>query len=232
MKSFLYMDVDKINSIIAQAEKGITVNEKSEETNSKGKNFNASANIGAEGKAEFNILQMLNTGTNVEGKVGLEGEFEYNKVLRNITEKSDQEKIEAEVKENLNREQIRKNNNEIEKLKKQVVKNYEELEKLIKTFKNIVPYTKMLISHDGYLIPLEEKNFRVNPSTMGFMYNGEISCVGMITNLIGDDIDDSDDGNNIFGTIQKIINTALKTILPTKERNICIVNPIAIFYDN
>lgn len=291
MKSFLYMDVDKINSIIAQAEKGITVNEKSEETNSKGKNFNASANIGAEGKAEFNILQMLNTGTNVDGKVGLEGEFEYNKVLRNITEKrihdeifekayqhitidenndihddygeyvrlnkvfqfvdldyleklfskdgikefaikSDQEKIEAEVKENLNREQIRKNNNEIEKLKKQVVKNYEELEKLIKTFKNIVPYTKMLISHDGYLIPLEEKNFRVNPSTMGFMYNGEISCVGMITNLIGDDIDDSDDGNNIFGIIQRIINTALKTILPTKERNICIVNPIAIFYDN
>lgn len=291
MKSFLYMDVDKINSIIAQAEKGIIVNEKNEETNSKGKNFNASANIGAEGKAEFNILQMLNTGTNVEGKVGLEGEFEYNKVLRNITEKkihdeifekayqhitidenndihddygeyvrlnkvfqfvdldyleklfskdgikefvikSDQEKIEAEIKENLNREQIRKNNNEIEKQKKQVEKNYEELEKLIKTFKNIVPYTKMLISHDGYLIPLEEKNFRVNPSTMGFMYNGEISCVGMITNLIGDDIDDSDDGNNIFGIIQKIINTALKTILPTKERNICIVNPIAIFYDN
>ena len=110
--------------------------------------------------------------------------------------------------------------------------NYEEIEKSIKGFKNIVPYTKMLISYDGYLIPLEEKNFRVNSSTMGFMYNGEISCVGMITNIIGDDIDDSDDGQNIFGAIQKVINMALKTILPTKERNLCIVNPIAIFYDS
>lgn len=64
------------------------------------------------------------------------------------------------------------------------------------------------------------------------MYNSEISCVGMITNIIGDDIDDSDDGQNIFGAIQKVINMALKTILPTKERNLCIVNPIAIFYDS
>ena len=64
------------------------------------------------------------------------------------------------------------------------------------------------------------------------MYNGEISCVGMITSIIGDDIDDSDDGQNIFGAIQKVINMALKTILPTKERNLCIVNPIAIFYDS
>ncbi len=291
MKSFLYMDVDKINSIIAQAEKGITINEKSEETNSKGSNINASANVGAEGKAEFSILKLINTGTNFEGKVGLEGELEYNKVLRNITEKkihdeifekackyisineneniqddygeyvrlnkvfqfidldyleklfskdgiieiiieSEQKKMEEEFKRNLNREQERKSKNEIEKLKKEVVKNYEEIEKLIKGFKNVVPYTKMLISHDGYLIPLEEKNFRVNSSTMGFMYNGEISCVGMITNIIGDDIADSDDSNNIFGAIQKTINAALKTILPTKERNLCIVNPIAIFYDN
>ncbi len=67
---------------------------------------------------------------------------------------------------------------------------------------------------------------------MGFMYNGEISCVGMITNIIGDDIDDSDDGQNILGAIQKVINMTLKTILPTKERNLCIVNPIAIFYDS
>ena len=64
------------------------------------------------------------------------------------------------------------------------------------------------------------------------MYNGEISCVGMITNIIGDDIDDSDDGQNIFGAIQKVINMTLKTILPTEERNLCIVNPIAIFYDS
>lgn len=289
MKSFLYMDVDKINSIIAQAEKGITINEKSEETNSKGSNINASANVGTEGKAEFSILKLINTGTNFEGKVGLEGELEYNKVLRNITEKkihdeifekackyisineniqddygeyvrlnkvfqfidldyleklfskdgiieiiieSEQKKMEEEFKRNLNREQERKSKNEIEKLKKEVVKNYEEIEKLIKGFKNVVPYTKMLISHDGYLIPLEEKNFRVNSSTMGFMYNGEISCVGMITNIIGDDIADSDDSNNIFGAIQKTINAALKTILPTKERNLCIVNPIAIFYDD
>ena len=146
--------------------------------------------------------------------------------------KNEQNKIEEEFKSNLNREQERKIKNEIEKLKKEVVKNYEEIEKSIKGFKNIVPYTKMLISYDGYLIPLEEKNFRVNSSTMGFMYNGEISCVGMITNIVGDDIDDSDDGQNIFGAIQKAINMALKTILPTKERNLCIVNPIAIFYDS
>ena len=141
MKSFLYMDVDKINSIIAQAEKGITINEKSEETNSNGSNINASANVGAEGKAEFSILKLINTGTNFEGKVGLEGELEYNKVLRNITEK----KIHDEIFEKACK-YISINENE------NIQDDYGEYVRLNKVFQFIdLDYLEKLFSKDGII---------------------------------------------------------------------------------
>lgn len=89
----------------------------------------------------------------------------------------------------------------------------------------------MLISEDGYLIPLDEQYFRVNSSSIGLMYDGPITCIGMITNIVGEDIE-SPGGENIFRAMQDTINNSLKAILPTKERNICIVHPIAVFYEN
>ncbi len=135
---------------------------------------------------------------------------------------------------NLNRQQIRiaanKINNEIKKTINENNQEYDNVRDIIKAFKKMIPYSKMLISGDGYLIPLDEKYFRVNPSSIGFMYGGNITCVGMITNIIGKDTN-PEDNKNIFATLQFSVNEALRGLLPTKEDNICIIHPIAIFYN-
>lgn len=45
----------------------------------------------------------------------------------------------------------------------------------------------MLVSDTGFLLPLEDKYFRVNPSTIGFKYGGQITAIGLVTNVIGPD---------------------------------------------
>lgn len=92
-----------------------------------------------------------------------------------------------------------------------------------------MPYKRMLISHDGYLIPLEDDYFRIDPQSLGFKYGGEITCVGMITNIIGEDTNPND-SRNIFATLQFTVNEALRSILPTIEKNLCVVHPIAVYY--
>ena len=87
----------------------------------------------------------------------------------------------------------------------------------------------MMISSDGYLVPLDDKYFRINPENLGFKYGGEITCVGIITNIIGADTDPCDN-KNIFATLQFTVNEALRAILPTNKDNLCVIHPIAVFY--
>ena len=89
----------------------------------------------------------------------------------------------------------------------------------------------MLISSDGQLIPLNTKYFRVDPIDLGFKYGGEIICVGMITNKIGEDTNPNDD-KNVFATLQFTANEVLRRILPTSQSNLCVIHPIAIYYEN
>lgn len=121
---------------------------------------------------------------------------------------------------------IKRRNNLLKKQQK-----YDSVVKILKIMRNIIPYNRMLLSYDGYLIPLNEKYFRVDPVDLGFKYGGEITCVGMVTNIIGEDIE-PDDSQNIFATLQFTINEFLRNILPTKEKNLCIIHPIAVFYGN
>lgn len=134
---------------------------------------------------------------------------------------------------NLNREQKRTSTNQINvEIKKAIDeknKEFDNISDIINAFRKMIPYNRMLISNDGYLIPLDEKYFRVNPSSVGFMYGGDITCVGMITNIIGKDTNPNDD-KNIFATLQFSINEALRSILPTNEQNICVIHPIAVYY--
>lgn len=74
------------------------------------------------------------------------------------------------------------------------------------------------MSYDGYLIPLDDKYFRIDPSSLGFKYGGEITCVGMVTNIIGEDTNPEDE-KNMFATLQFTVNETLRTILPTKVGN-------------
>ena len=150
--------------------------------------------------------------------------------------KTSKEQIETEVSkvtDGMNREQLRAKEKTIKKELKKIItesdKQYDDIHGIITVFRQLIPYTRMLISHDGYLIPMDDYYFRINPNNLGFKYGGKITCVGMITNIIGADRDPNDP-KNFFATLQFTINEALRAILPTEEKNLCVIHPIAVFY--
>lgn len=152
--------------------------------------------------------------------------------------KTEKEKIETAASvatESLNRSQQRSNSNAIRaKIKEAVAasgKQYDGIKEIIDMIRQIIPYNRILISSDGYLIPLDDRYFRIDAQNLGFKYGGEITCVGMITNIIGEDTDPND-SQNIFATLQFSVNEVLRQLLPTKERNLCVIHPIAVYYGN
>ena len=166
----------------------------------------------------------------------IENLFSDRNSFLNFMKKTEMEKIEAqamkEISANFNREQQRKNGNELKNRVKELVnannKQYEDISDIVKVMRQIVPYKRMLVSSDGYLIPLEDKYFRDNPQTMGFKHGGNVTCVGYITNVIGETSTPNSD--NIFAQLQFMVNQALISILPTKEKDLFVVHPIAIYY--
>ena len=167
----------------------------------------------------------------------LEGLFIKDGVI-DLIKKNASEQLEESteaVTANLSREQLRREGNRIKQELKQAIKSnnkqYDDVAAVIKALRSLIPYSRMLISHDGYLIPLDDRYFRIDPSSLGFKYGGEMTCVGMVTNLIGENTDPSDN-SNIFATLQFTANEALRKILPTKENNLCVLHPIAVYYGN
>jgi hypothetical protein len=300
MRQFLYLDIDKINSIIAQHEKGLIEGVTTEKEDGKSKSNTNKLGIDIKGEAGANILKLakaeasLNLDTEFEGtkssqmatkeiiaktlhdasfdiaynvispivvKYGedsadpgdylelnrvfqfvdldyLEGLFSKGGILEFI-KKSEKDKLEmnmdAYIQENTNRDQKRHNGSEFNKAKKEqlskIDKKYDDIHDIIAAVGKIMPYKHMMVSDDGYLIPVEDRYFRVDPNSIGFMYGGEIKCVGMITNIIGEDTNPHDN-SNIFATIQFTVNEALRSILPTNENNLYVVSPLAIYYEN
>ena len=166
----------------------------------------------------------------------IENLFSDKNSFLNFMKKTEKEKIETqaakEISENFNREQQRKNGNELKNRVKEIVeannRQYENISDIVKAMRQIVPYKRMLVSSDGYLIPLEDKYFRDNPQTMGFKHGGYVTCVGYITNVIGETSTPNSD--NIFAQLQFMVNQVLISILPTKEKDLFVVHPIAIYY--
>lgn len=154
----------------------------------------------------------------------------------NFIKKTEMNNIEAsatrEILNHLNREQHRRAENELKNRMKELVdannRKYENISDIVKAMRQIVPYKRMLVSSDGYLIPLEDKYFRDNPQTMGFKHGGYVTCVGYITNVIGETSTPNPD--NVFAQLQFMVNKALISILPTKEKDLFVVHPIAIYY--
>lgn len=150
--------------------------------------------------------------------------------------KTEKEKIEAqaalEISVSLNREQQRRNGSELKNRVKELVeennKQYENISDIVKALRQIVPYKRMLVSLAGYLIPLEDKYFRDNPQTLGFKHGGSITCVGYITNNICETKENGN--NNVFSQLQDMVNKALISILPTREKDLFVVHPIALYY--
>lgn len=165
----------------------------------------------------------------------LEGLFQKDGVI-DFIKKSSAEKLEESANQstaNYNREQLRKAGNAIKsELKKAIDINnrqYDDAASIIKAFRGLIPYSRVMISYDGYLIPLDDKYFRIDPSNLGFKYGGEMTCVGMVTNIIGESTDPGDP-KNIFANLQFIVNEALRKILPSTESDLCVIHPIAVYY--
>ena len=156
--------------------------------------------------------------------------------LIDFLKKNDKEKIETEASRatgGMNRAQLRSTEktikSELKKLIAESDKQYDDIHDTIVAFRQLMPYARMMISYDGYLIPMDNQYFRIDPQNLGFKYGGEITCVGMITNIIGADTNPNDP-KNMFATLQFTVNEALRKILPTNKENLCVIHPIAVFY--
>ena len=165
----------------------------------------------------------------LEGLFQKDGVVDYLKKLSASQLEEESDKITA----GYTREQLRKSGNRIKNELKKAVnlsnKQYDDAASIIRAIRGLVPYSRMLLSHDGFLIPLDNKYFRINPSNMGFKYGGEMTCVGMVTNIIGESAD-SGDTNNIFTTLQYTANEVLRNMLPSTQSDLCVIHPIAVYY--
>lgn len=191
--------------------------------------------VGNQNEDDYGVYVELKRVFNVVDFDYLENIFSKGGLVEFI-KKTEKEKIEAaagEATSGLNRTQARASSAqfkaEIKKALAASSKQYDDMQDIIGAIKQLVPYNRMLISSDGYLIPLEDTYFRINPKNLGFKYGGEITCVGMITNIIGENADPNND-NNVFETLQFSVNEILRGILPTSEKNLCVVHPIAVYY--
>ena len=232
MKQFLYLDVDIVNSIIAQSEQGLIQSLSNEQVSSDTESDNSkmAANISAKlggslvklAKAEANLsgsLESVEGGSStstsreiisktmhdaafdiayshispikiVNGDQSaddtgnyiemtrvfdfvdfdyLEGLFEKEGII-DFIKKNTAEQIEAEaekIKEGYNREQLRKAGiNFKTEIKKAIAvsdKQFDDIATIIRALRGLIPYNRMLISNDGYLIILNFiSNFRLS----------------------------------------------------------------------
>jgi hypothetical protein len=148
-------------------------------------------------------------------------------------ERETQIKIEEALSEDKTRSKDDKRKTELalkQETKKIIAQNdkeYDDIADVVQAIKMLIPCEKMLISQDGYLIPLEEPYFRDNPRTMGFKYGGNITCFGYITNILQKT--DAEDAN-AFLTVQNSINEFLLGLLPNRDGKLVVIHPIAIYY--
>lgn len=153
-----------------------------------------------------------------------------------VMKKSDLNKVEvavkAETEANSNRSESRSNapkvRQRLKELSSQLDETYTNMSEIVSVLRQIIPYKRLLVSEDGYLIPLEDKYFRVNPHTMGFKYGGFITCVGYITNVIGEAASSLATGT--FSQLQHIVNNTLINALQIKQKDLFVVHPIAVYY--
>ena len=233
MKQFIYLDNDIINSIIAQKDNGLIKDIKTENSSIFDQKEENVIDADIDGKIEGGLFKIAKAEAKLSLGAKLGKEEDVTNTTREILEKTMHDATFDIAYDYIKAKKIEIGNNlnddygEYVELKRVFDfvdldyveglfsnKEFDNISNIINDFRKMIPYNRMLISNDGYLIPLDEKYFRVNPSSIGFMYGGDITCVGMITNIIGKDTNPNDD-KNIFATLQFSINEALISILPT-----------------
>lgn len=135
------------------------------------------------------------------------------------------DQIEKKASESTNRKQRRDNKDKFNQFLDETIEKsagqIDMLNSMIRLLKRLIPYKRLLLSKDGYIIPVDDEYFRID--------SGLITCIGMVTNLIGEDFIPTDN-DNVFEKIQFSAHEALRGLLLTKEKNLCVIHPIAIYY--
>ncbi len=228
MKQFIYLDIDIVNSIIAQKDKGLVSEFSSEQgqINGKTKSVTGQATLNAEGEGGLWKLAKMSAGASISGElssdtqsqsllkeiatktlhdaafdIALEqikkehnleatdfdmGSFiELNRIFEfvdmdyvdglfkkdgfiDFLKKTSKEKVEKamdhETSENLSRDERRKAGSaikkEVQKLIAENYKQYDDMADVMRAIRQVIPYNRLLISYDGFLIPLEDAYFR------------------------------------------------------------------------
>lgn len=173
---------------------------------------------------EFEFVDL----TYIEGLLAKEG-------LISFLKKTEAEEIKNAIETEcaiLNRDQKRKSDQEIRKEVQRLVaennKKYDDIVEIVHAIRHMIPYDRMLVASNGFLIPLEDKYFRDNPETMAFKHGGIITCVGYISNIVGESR--SPNSENVFSQLQTIVNQSLVTMLTMHEKDLYVVHPIAVYY--
>ena len=257
MRQFIYLDTDIVNSILAQKEKGLVLETASEQEDTTGKENTKTGNVSAGGSAEGGIWKLAQAQAELNATVGLESNNHSQTVLKEIVTKTlhdaafdiayKQIKEEYNIKPSsahqgsfveLNEffefvdleylEYLFSDGNGFLKLIDENNDGYKQTLDIVKAIRYMVPYKRMLVSSNGYLIPLEDKYFRDNPQTMGFKHGSDVTCFGYITNVINEKSTSSSE--SAFSQLRALVNHILISILPTKEKDLFVVHPIAIYY--
>ncbi len=299
MKQFLYLDHDRINSIIAQNEKGLIENITTEKDDEHGNEKSKTVDMEMKGEAGASILKLakaeaaLSFGAELQGTkreqtttreiiaktlhdatydmayeaikpikiqpdannsntgdyIEITREFNFVDIeylekiftkegIVDYLRKSEKIRIEKELEtslnEALNREQKRKGSDIINNKKKELItqsgKQFDELQDLVSALGKVIPYKRLIVSDDGFVVPFEDQYFRINPRSLGFMYGGEIKCVGLITNIV-ENMDRPENNDNIFTSLQFIVNETLRNLLSNNKDKLYIISPLAIYYE-
>ena len=259
MKQFIYLDTDIVNSIIAQSEKGLVSELSVEHSDSETDMDKSEKSIGATVKAGGALLNFLRAEANLSAGGKVETDYQLHSATKEIVTRTLHDAAFDFAFGNIQSEIVNPEVAEIGSYielcrvfdfvdleyvlglfaedgfigllgatQAQGSEALGQLKSLVCVIKKLIPYNRMLISYDGFLVPFEDKYFRVNPTTIGFKYGGEITCIGLVTNIIGEDTAPLE--SNVFTSLNFQINEALRKILPTKEKNLYIVHPIAVFY--
>lgn len=166
----------------------------------------------------------------------IDGLFSGNNAFMDFMKNREKQKItdasNDEISQHLNRQEQRANERQVKQrinaLTASVDKKFDDMSEIIKAMRQIVPYKRVLVSTDGYIIPLEDKYFRDNPQTLGFKHGGKVTCVGYITNVIGETATSL--ATDPFSQLQHLANRALITTLQLNAKDLFVVHPIAVYY--
>lgn len=88
MKQFIYLDTDMVNSIIAQKEKGLLLEQVREQEHTSGNESKKSGNIDIEGSISGGFLKFVQAQADLSGSGGLESSKHTQTVLKEIATKT------------------------------------------------------------------------------------------------------------------------------------------------